>query len=344
MCGQDHSGGKELDLAQIEMIAGRLQALGSRHLVITGGEPFVRKDLPQIIEIFKNHGFSIRIQTNGGKQVTEEFFVRCVKAGMQDVSVSIDTLNPALQDEICQGRDVVQNAIRTLKLARKYLPKSISLANIVASAYNFEELPELVRYFNELGVYTYITPVMISTDHLAEPEYLFRSNHQGFIQDNMHPENDRVVDELIELRKDGYGLTNSTRHLLDYKEFLQTGVSTWRCEAGTLGLDVLPDGAVTICKEKPPFGSILDENFTETYYSKAFNEESDRVISACSGCFYGEYREPQYVIRHVDVLAEWVLDYLHTFHSGMNFNHETKPGHSSNIDGSEKNPVGTENN
>jgi MoaA/NifB/PqqE/SkfB family radical SAM enzyme len=134
-----------------------------------------------------------------------------------------------------------------------------------------------------------------------------------------------VIDDLISLRKNGYGLTNSIRHLQDYKKFLDTGVSTWRCEAGTLGLDVLPDGAVTICKEKPPFGNILDDQFKEIYYSKLFARQSDQVISACSGCFYGEYREPQYAIRHLDVLAEWILDYYRIYRSGMNFNNAAEP-------------------
>jgi MoaA/NifB/PqqE/SkfB family radical SAM enzyme len=325
MCGQDHTGGKELKLNQIEVTAKRLQGLGSRHMVITGGEPFMRRDLPQIIKIFKEHGFSIRIQTNGGKQVSEDFFVRCVDAGLQDVSVSLDTLNTDLQDDICQGRDVVQNAIRTLMLARKYLPNSISLANIVASAYNFLELPDLVRYFHNIGVYSYITPVMISPSQLASPEYLFRSSHEGFVQKDHPHEYDQVIDDLIYLRKNGYGLTNSTRHLQDYKEYLGTGISTWRCEAGSLGLDVLPDGAVTICKEKPPFGNILDDRFKEIYYSKIFANESDQVISACSGCFYGEYREPQYAIRHADVLAEWILDYYRVYRSGMQFNKDVEP-------------------
>jgi len=326
MCGQDHAGGKELKLEQIECAAQRLQKLGSRHVVITGGEPFMRKDLPEIIKIFKEHGFSIRVQTNGGKQVSEEFFVRCVEAGLQDVSVSLDTLNSKLQDEICLAKNVKPNAIRTLKLARKYLPKSISLANIVASAYNYAELPELVRFFHKMGVYTYITPVMISQAEMTGQEYLFRSGDEGFIQDKAQKESGQIVDELIQLRKSGHGLTNSSRHLQDYKGFLETGVSAWRCEAGTLGLDVLPDGGVTICKEKPPFGNILDQDFEEIYYSAQFAEESDKVISACSGCFYGEYREPQYAIRHVDVLAEWIMDYYRVYRRGMDFNQSAQSG------------------
>jgi len=320
MCGLDHTESKELTLDQIEVVAQRLQNLGSHHLVITGGEPFMRRDLPEVIKIFKAHGFSIRIQTNGGKQVTEDIFVRCVEAGLQDVSVSIDTLDPKLQDEICQASDVIQNAIRTLKLARKYLPNSISLANIVASSYNFIELPDLVRYFHKIGVYTYITPVMISPSQLTGADFLFRSNHEGFIRNIAQHDYDQIIDELLYLRKKGYGLTNSSKHLKDYKKFLDTGSSAWRCEAGVLGLDVLPDGGVTICKEKPPFSNILDDKFEEVYFSKAFKEQSNQIISTCSGCFYGEYREPQYAIRHVGVLAEWIYDYYCIYHSGMNFN------------------------
>lgn len=141
----------------------------------------MRSDLPDIIALFKEKKFSIRAQTNGGSHVTEELFSRCVQAGLDDISVSIDTLNPSLQDEICQGRGVLDHALRTLDMARRMLPNSISQANIVASAHNFMELPELVRYFSQIGVYSYITPVMISPHQASTSEYRFRSNQIDFI-------------------------------------------------------------------------------------------------------------------------------------------------------------------
>lgn len=58
-------------------------------------------------------------------------------------------------------------------MARRLLPDSLSLANIVASSYNFDELPALVRYFYAMGVYTYITPVMIATEENGD--YRFRA-------------------------------------------------------------------------------------------------------------------------------------------------------------------------
>lgn len=324
MCGQDHERGDELPAKEIEVVARRLAGIGARHLVLTGGEPFLRPDLPEIIAIFRGHGFSIRVQTNGGPQVREDVFARCVEAGLRDVSVSIDTLDAALQDEICRARDVGNHALRTLLMARRLLPDSLSLANIVASSYNFDELPALVRYFYAMGVYTYITPVMIATEENGD--YRFRAIGDEFtIHHGSNAHRMGVVDELIALRRSGHGLTNSTRHLRDYRQFLETGVCAWRCEAGELGLDVFPDGGVSICKEKPQFGNILDPDFVETYARGAFRERNQLTAAECSGCFYGEYREPQYAVRNSQALAEWVLDYFRTFRHGMRFNRNARP-------------------
>jgi MoaA/NifB/PqqE/SkfB family radical SAM enzyme len=324
MCGQDHERGDELPTGDMEVVARRLAELGARHLVLTGGEPFLRPDLPEIVRIFARQGFSIRVQTNGGPQVREDVFARCVEAGLRDVSVSIDTLDPALQDDICQARDVAAHALGTLQMARRLLPDSLSLANIVASSYNFDELPALVRHFHAMGVYTYITPVMIATRE--SDDYRFRANGAGFtVRHGNVADRIRVIDELVVLRRKGRGLTNSTRHLLDYRRYLETGVCAWRCEGGELGLDVFPDGGVSICKEKPQFGNILDPGFVERYAGGAFRGRNRLTAAGCNGCFYGEYREPQYAVRNPRVLAEWVVDYVRTFRHGMRFRREALP-------------------
>ena len=324
MCGQDHDRGDELPAGDIDVVASRLADLGARHVVLTGGEPFLRPDLPEIIAIFKARGFSVRVQTNGGPQVQEDVFGRCVEAGLRDVSVSIDTLDFDLQDGICQARDVGAHALRTLRMARRLLPDSLSLANVVASSYNFEELPALVRHFHAMGVYTYITPVMVAGG--SSGDYGFRADGAGFeVRHTDDAYRARVIEELVALRRSGHGLTNSTRHLRDYRRYLETGVCAWRCEAGRLGLDVFPDGGVSVCKEKPPFGNILDPDFVGTHARGAFRERNQLTAAECSGCFYGEYREPQYAVRDSGVLAEWVLDYFRTFRHGMRFNRDAGP-------------------
>jgi MoaA/NifB/PqqE/SkfB family radical SAM enzyme len=316
----------ELGLESIAAIARRLHSLGARHVVITGGEPFLRRDLPGIVQAFSKERFSVRIQTNGGPQVTREALTAVVAAGANDLSVSVDTLDADLQDRICDSRGVLDNAMRTLAMGAELLPRGMTLANIVASRHNFSQLPDLVTYFHERGIYSYITPVMVSGNGSPDDgSYAFRGSDEGFAFVGLEPtERDAVIDSLVRLRRDGAGLTNSTRHLEDFRTFLATEHCRWLCEAGRLSLDVLPDGRCSVCKEKPPMANVLDPDFISTYRSAAFRETAASVAQACDGCFYGEYREPYYAVRDLGVLAEWVRDWLRVFRRGMAWT-TTKP-------------------
>jgi MoaA/NifB/PqqE/SkfB family radical SAM enzyme len=309
----------ELSVDALGTVAARLRTLGAGHVVLTGGEPFLRKDLPAIVREFATRGFSVRIQTNGGPQVTPEALAAVARAGLNDLSVSVDTLDAALHDEISGGSDTLVHALGTLSLSRELLPHGMCLANIVASPFNFAELPELVRYFGERGIYTYITPAMVlGAGEPAIGDYLFRGDNRAFRLAAIEPgERHAVIDELISLRRRSWGLTNSTRHLEDFRRFLATGESAWTCMAGTFALDVRPDGCVSICKEKPPVGNILSPSFPAFYRSAEFRRCATEQAASCGGCFYGEYREPYYAVTDSSVLLEWTVSWLGAFRKGM---------------------------
>jgi MoaA/NifB/PqqE/SkfB family radical SAM enzyme len=310
---------QDMGLSEFATAAERLRDIGARHVVLTGGEPFLRRDLPDIVRAFSSRGFSVRVQTNGGPQLNRDRLAEVAAAGLQDLSVSVDTLDAGLQDRICGGRDVLHHALRTLELSGELLPRGMSLANIVASPLNFTELPDLVRYFGDRGIYTYITPVVVSEPGRGDAgEYLFRSAHDGFGFEQIAPaERQNVIDQLVRLRREGSGLTNSTRYLEEFRAFVASGNARWACSAGDLALDVRPDGRVSICKEKPPLASVLSASFAKDIRSGEFTRQAVEQRERCAGCFYGEYREPHYAVRDAGVLLEWVLDWARTFRKGM---------------------------
>lgn len=310
----------EMPLADLAVVAARVRALGVRHVVITGGEPFLRRDLPEIVALFARRGLSVRIQTNGGAQVTREAVAAVAAAGARDLSVSVDTLDAGLQDEICRGTRVLENALRTLALARELLPAGISLANMVASRHNFDQLPALVEHFHQQGFYSYITPVMIGGNggDGGTENYLFRSDDGGFDLTGLEPgRRDAVVDALVRLRVGGWGLTNSVRHLEDFRRFLATRRCEWRCDAGRFTIDVRPDGRVSPCKEKAPCADILAPDFLKFARSREYAERVQAATAGCAGCFYGEYREPAYAIRDPAVFREWLSGWVRVYRRGM---------------------------
>jgi MoaA/NifB/PqqE/SkfB family radical SAM enzyme len=310
---------REMETEAYEAVAEQLRALGARHVVLTGGEPFLRADLAAIVGAFARRQFSVRIQTNGGRHVTRERVAEVARAGASDLSVSVDTLDGDLQDWIAGGSGTLPDALRTLDLALELMPRGMSLANIVASPHNFRQLPELVRHFGERGIYTYITPAMVTAQgESPRGEHLFSGEDATFAFANILPGvRDSVIDELVALRRRGWGLTNSTRHLRDFQRSLVSGSSAWACASGTLTIDVRPDGSVSACKEKPPLTNILDPGFARFYHSDGFRQRAAEQAASCSGCFYGEYREPAYAVRYPSVLAEWIVRWIRSFHRGM---------------------------
>ena len=89
---------RECTIEEITRIADNFAKMGVAIVLLTGGEPFARKDLPEIIHAFESRGVHVRMQTNGF--ATEEQIARAVEAGGKDISVSLDSLWPAIQDKI----------------------------------------------------------------------------------------------------------------------------------------------------------------------------------------------------------------------------------------------------
>lgn len=47
-----------------QIVAGEVAALGARHVVLTGGEPTLQKDLPELASLLKSQGYHLTIETN----------------------------------------------------------------------------------------------------------------------------------------------------------------------------------------------------------------------------------------------------------------------------------------
>jgi len=64
-CNIPDLGGKELSLDEITELIGQLRRLGTRRVVLLGGEPLVRPDIGEIIRLMKRQGMFVGMVTNG---------------------------------------------------------------------------------------------------------------------------------------------------------------------------------------------------------------------------------------------------------------------------------------
>ncbi len=144
-----HSGGTEVDPdldTLTRMFTGIMAKTGGCNLQLSGGEPTVRRDLPEIVGAARAAGFTfIQLNTNGLAFAGDEGLAgRLREAGLSSVFLQFD----GLRDEVFEtlrGRRLVAEKLRTVeRLARAGL--GIVLVPTVVRGVNLDQLWEIVRF------------------------------------------------------------------------------------------------------------------------------------------------------------------------------------------------------
>jgi len=289
----------ECSLDDVKRIADNFAEMGVAIVLLTGGEPFARKDLPEIISAFESRGVHVRMQTNGF--ATEEQIQAAVEAGGKDISISLDSLNPGLQDEINGGfPSSWHKAIKSIELFSKYLPKEGSFASLgcVLQPYNIGDVEDVIRFGTSIGWYTSMVPIHVSNH--ANPRGFRTFNDKLKFEEKELIEVDRLIHRVKKMRKQGYLLYDSDEYLANIKLFLRDQTSTnWRrknkgsCDSPNLYFALLPNGEFAPCCDFRHNDSRMaqDSDFPKVYKDPIWRQSVEKITTKCDGCMYGSYPE-----------------------------------------------------
>jgi MoaA/NifB/PqqE/SkfB family radical SAM enzyme len=308
---------RECTIDEVKRIADNFSKMGVAIVLLTGGEPFARKDLPEIIYAFESRGVHVRMQTNGF--ATEEQIVRAVEAGGKDISISLDSLQPAMQDKINGNFDESwHQALKAMALFTKYLPKEGSFASLgcVLQPQNMGDIEDVVRFGSAISWFSSLVPVHVSD--YAHPRG-FRTFDQTlrFRKDEL-PVVDAVIERVRKMRKEGFLLFDSDQYLDDIMRFVRDEPITWRsknnnvCDTPNLYFALLPNGEFAPCCDHrlensyPAYAS----NFPQIYRNKIWREEVAQVTRSCDGCMYGSYPEMTISMRYMAAKFQRVGTFL----------------------------------
>jgi MoaA/NifB/PqqE/SkfB family radical SAM enzyme len=297
---------RECTIDEVERIADNFAKMGVAIVLLTGGEPFLRKDLPEIIYAFESRGVHVRMQTNGF--ASEEQIARAVEAGGKDISISLDSLQPATQDKINGAfSESWHQALKSMALFTKYLPKEGSFASLgcVLQPQNMGDIEDVVRFGTEISWFTSLVPAHVS-DYAHPRGFRTFDNSLRFRQNEL-PVVDSVIERVREMRKEGFLLFDSDQYLDDIKRFVRDEAITWRshnnnvCDTPNLYFALLPNGEFAPCCDHRLNNSYpaYESNFPDIYRDKAWREEVAQVTRACDGCMYGSYPEMTISMRYL---------------------------------------------
>jgi GTP 3',8-cyclase len=138
-----------LSFDEIERVIGTFARLGTRRIRITGGEPLVRKDLPQLaVRLAALPGIDdLSLSTNATRLAKHADDLHA--AGIRRINVSLDSLNAARFKHITGGKlDKVLDGLMAAKAAG-FAPIKINM--VVMKDVNEDEVEAMVDFCIEHG-------------------------------------------------------------------------------------------------------------------------------------------------------------------------------------------------
>lgn len=284
----------ELSLEEIYGVIDSLREAKVFHVTVTGGEPFVRKDIFLILEKLVQSRIKVGIISNG-TIVTDEIVRRLVSLKIDEMRVSLDATSPEANDA-ARGHAAFRRAYRGVKVLLDHGIRPTILVTV--NKFNYDQVETIVEDLKKLdvqhvafnlvsavgrGVCTY--PVLnLSQEQLNEFADLIRvvkAEHKGFVkEDFLHwfalP---KRLDDYM--RKQGDGASQVQ------KKMLPCGAAKTQCA-------ITADGYVVPCNKFTDYhcGNLRENSFlniwndTQMGKIRALAQESTTDAHGCNECRY----------------------------------------------------------
>ncbi|MEE9552860.1 MAG: glycosyltransferase [candidate division Zixibacteria bacterium] len=245
---------------------------------ITGGEPFLRLDILDIIEVAKRKAKRVVISTNG--YLTDKILRVAEKHKDVGIRVSIEGL-PVVNDDIRGLRNGFDHGLRTLLELRKTGVKDIGFG-VTVSDKNARDMIELYNLSKSMNL-EFATAALHNS-------YYFHKDDSKIVNTK---EVSRYFDELIEDQLGSGNIKDWFRAYFNFglTRYIHGKKRLLPCEAGTVNFFVDPWGEVRPCngmEEKfwlDSMGNINEKSFDEIWNGRKAIEIRQRVKNCPKNCW-----------------------------------------------------------
>ena len=258
--------------------------LGPFKLNISGGEPFVRKDIMQILEHSCDIGIMTGVVTNG-TFITEKVADKLAEMGMFNVNISLDGFREETHLHFrARYYDKTMKAFDRLDAARKRHGSDMRiLIKFTLMGYNCAEALEVIEWAKEKGFDgVMMQPLELKHDEV-ELDYLWPSDFT---------ELDRVVDRMLEMKASGYPLLNDTSHIQKFKTYFRAAKHRQAsllerqgiCHVGVTNFFIGSNGDVVTCFYMDPVGNLRDETPKEIWDGAQARKRREEIRTCGRDC------------------------------------------------------------
>jgi len=142
----------ELPASEWKKILTSLWQLGIPHIIFTGGEPTLRKDLPELIMQAESIGQITGLNTNGRHLGNLAYLQSLVEAGLDHVQITVESNDASIHDEMVMARGAWKQTISGLHNVLD-TPLFV-MTNTTMLQENSPTLTETLDFLSDVGVPT----------------------------------------------------------------------------------------------------------------------------------------------------------------------------------------------
>jgi len=244
----------ELDSDHWRQIIERVWELGIPHVVFTGGEPTLRRDLPELVAYAQKTGLVAGLNSNGRRLSERAFVDQLVQAGLDHVQITLESHDPAIHDGIVRSQGAWRQTVAGIRNALDS-PLYV-MTNTTLLQQNAPFLEETLEFLADLGVPTVGLNALIYSGAGA-------SCGSGLDPSELSP--------LLQLAKNA--VQAHDQRLIWYTptqychfDPMDLDLGIKGCTAALYNMCVEPDGAVIPCQSYyRPLGSLLTDPWDQIW-------------------------------------------------------------------------------
>lgn len=235
------------------------------NIVLTGGEPFLRKDIFELIEHSTKIGLKTEIVSNGAL-IDQELARKVISSGLANIAISLDGASEVTHDNI-RSKGSFKKAIDAVRLLvaekRKngYGPQLSIWTTIMRE--NVTELSDIIPIVKDLGVECLVYhPVIVTQDDMqsasADAPFWVSNGNLGLLRE--------MIDEIVDYQKKNGLVTFLHDPYLWIKYFEGILVKEdWKCNPFVF-INIGPDGEMRSCGSA--FGNVKEMVLDECLVTK----------------------------------------------------------------------------
>ncbi len=259
--------------------------LGTFQLNLTGGEPFLNREVLSLIEFASRQGILVHTNSNGFL-INKKQAQGIIKSGLNSLSISLDSLRPNVHNQLKGTQRAFKRAVKALRLLnslRQGKKPFLSVTTIIMKQ-NLDELENLIHWVKNEGLDAiFFQALWQNFGDRYEPLWFKSSNlWPGRVKKLRE-----VIERLRQMKKEGYPIGNTESDLQHYQLYFASPLKfgeKFPCLIGVNNFNIDISGEVRLCFSFPSVGNILKEKPSVIWRGKKAQEQRLRIADCKRGC------------------------------------------------------------